>query len=307
MVLLRSLVCLFLLAPVLISAPAFAEVIPMIDAHSQMAQGLDENTIIPLMDEAGVNRTILSARNDRSPAEVSSFAAAHPDRITAAVRTKGKQFNQNKPSYYSLMDKQLENDQFQAMAEVLFYHAQKGKKAPEIEVYPNDPQAQFALKTCLERGWPLVVHIEFAAAKGKREKYMTQLEAMVAAHPDHPFAMIHMGQLEPDEVERLIRAHGNMYFITSHCNPVTHAKNSGQPWVNLFKGKSLAPEWQKLMETYPDRFILAFDNVWPENWGDLYLKQARLWRKVFAELPPDVAHAIAHKNAERLWNLPAIQ
>ncbi len=51
-------------------------------------------------------------------------------------------------------------------------------------------------------------------------------------------------------------------------------------------------------------FILAFDNVWEWNWGDMYLRQIALWRKALNDLPASAAHALEHKNAERLWRLP---
>lgn len=79
------------------------------------------------------------------------------------------------------------------------------------------------------------------------------------------------------------------------------------PWTGEFSGKNIAPKWRSRMEAYPRRFILAFDNVWPANWGTFYLKQAALWQKALAELPPDVAHAMAHGNAERLWKLPPVR
>ena len=61
------------------------------------------------------------------------------------------------------------------------------------------------------------------------------------------------------------------------------------------------------MENHPGRFILNFDNVWPEHWSDdYYVEQARLWQDTLQTMPSDVAHAIAHRNAERLWRLPPI-
>lgn len=291
---------------VLAHVPAWAETLPFIDAHSQMAGQLDESVIIPLMDKAGVAVTILSARNDRDPIDVLQFAKAHPDRIIAAVRTKGRPFNLNSPKYNKFLDKQLQNQNFKAMAEVLLYHAQKGKKAPEIVVYPDDPASVYSLAACLERGWPFIVHIEFASAGGKRSVFMKKLEAMLNAHPDHPFVLIHMAQLDADEAGRLLAAHSNLHFLTSHSNPVSRGENR-QPWSNLFKGKSIAPAWRTLMERYPDRFILAFDNVWADNWGDFYLRQATLWREALSELPSDLAHAIAHRNAERLWKIAPVQ
>ena len=98
----------------------------------------------------------------------------------------------------------------------------------------------------------------------------------------------------------------HIHFMTSRSNSLS-VKESKQPWVNMFKGNRLSPEWTKLMKEYPDRFVLAFDNVWPEDWSDFYLKQVRLWHTALSQLPENVAHAIAHENAERLWKLDPLR
>jgi predicted TIM-barrel fold metal-dependent hydrolase len=193
------------------------------------------------------------------------------------------------------------------MAEVILYHAQKGSKAPEWIVPISSPQVRAALKAALERKWPFIPHIEFAAAfPRERKRFMADLEAMLRAHPDHPFLLIHMAQLDTEEAGRLIEAHPNVYFMTSHSNTLMVSK-SAQPWTNLFDGAELAPDWRKLILKHPDRFILAFDNVFAEHWGDYYLEQIALWRKTLKTLPAAVAHAIAHRNAERLWRLPPVE
>ncbi|HEY9078418.1 amidohydrolase family protein [Magnetovibrio sp.] len=296
-----------LLVVVFSFATAKAEGMPdlyFVDAHSQMPAGLDSDTIIPLMDQAGVWRTILSARNDREPQDVADLATTHPDRITAAVRSKGKAFNKGTPIFEKFIKQQVKQPVYSAMGETILFHAQKGKKAPKIDVAIDSPEAQFLLDIAVKKGWPFIAHYEFAAAGWDKSGYMDAFEATAKAHPDHPFVLIHMGQLPPDDVSRLIAAHGNVYFMMSHSNPITLAENSSQPWVNLFEGENLAPQWASVMSAHPDRFILAFDNVWPEFWGKFYLDQAALWRKALTELKPDVAHALAHGNAERLWNLP---
>ena len=275
-----------------------------VDAHSQMPKGLDLDKIIPLMDQAGVRHTILSARNDRPPQDVADFAAQHPKRITAAVRSKGRAFNGNTPKFTKLIRQQMKMPIFKAMGEVLLFHAQKGKKAPKIDVSPDSPQAQMLLDIALDKKWPFIAHYEFAALGWDKSSYMDGFEAMVKANMDHPFVLIHMGQLDVDDVERLISTHPNVYFMMSHSNTVAVAKSSKQPWTNLFDGDRLAPKWMALMNAHPDRFVLAFDNVWPEFWGRFYLDQAALWRNALSELSPAVAHALAHGNAEQLWNLP---
>ncbi len=297
---------LALLISVLSSGLAMSGEMPdlyFVDAHSQMARGLDESKIIPLMDKAGVWHTILSARNDRSPSDVAKFARKHPDRITAAVRTKGRAFNRNSPRFRKFIKSQKRNKIFKAMAEVILYHAKKGKKAPLISVSADSPQNKMLLKLAVKKGWPYIAHYEFSASGWDKQGYMDDFESMVRKYPKHPFVLIHMGQLGPEEARRLIETHGNVYFMMSHSNPISVAKNKNQPFVNLFEGGRLAPKWEALALKYPDRFILAFDNVWPEFWGNFYLGQAKIWRKALSQLPPRVGHALAHGNAERLWNL----
>jgi hypothetical protein len=115
-----------------------------------------------------------------------------------------------------------------------------------------------------------------------------------------------MGQLRSDDVFRLIQAHPNIYFLTSRSDPliISSAGSARQGWVNMFRGDSLGDDWKRLIVRYPDRFALAFDNVWPEYWSDLYVRRAQLWRRALSELPPLVAEAVAHANAERLWRMP---
>ena len=75
----------------------------------------------------------------------------------------------------------------------------------------------------------------------------------------------------------------------------------------MFDGDHLSESWKQLMVKYPGRFILGFDNVWPEHWSQYYLDQIKLWREAVKELPPEVAHAFTHGNAERLWRLPPLK
>ena len=298
----RFLFPFLFLSLILSSFPAAAE-LPIIDAHSQVDHKVKLGKIIELMDQAGVSRTILSTRGRIKPGRLVEFARKFPNRITPSVRTKGRPYVKNRPKYYKLLKAQLGMPEFGAMAEVILWHAKKGNKAPQWVVPIKSEQVQAALSAALERKWPFIPHFEFAAAGSEKARLMASLERLLAKHPSHPFLLIHMGQLSAEEAARLIGRHPNLHFITSHSNPVSIA-NSNQPWVNLFQGTSIHPQWKTLLVRHPQRFVLGFDNVWVKHWGDFYLRQVSLWRKALRELPPDVAHAIAHGNAERLWSLP---
>ena len=207
------------------------------------------------------------------------------------------------------LSKQIKSQKYGAMAEVLIWHAEKyhhtRKKsiAPQVVVPLDSPKVKIAVKKAVENNWPFVAHIEFAAMGPDKELFMSKFETLLDLHKDHPIVLIHMGELEAEDVGRLIKNHGNIHFITAMCNPVA-LKNTKEPLVNLFKGNALAPRWKALFISYPDRFILGFDNVWERHWNKIYVQQAKLWRKALSELPEVIAHKIAHGNAERLWNLP---
>ena len=281
---------------------AYADGIQIIDAHSQLPAPETANEVIELMDKAGVVRTILSFRGTARRHDLLKLAAAHPNRITPSIKAKGRHWPRGNEKYFRKIKKQLATGKFGALGEVLFYHAAKGNKAPEWTVLPTDKQAKYLLKVARENGWPLVTHIEFAALWDKKD-WMKRLEILVSENRDMAFPMIHMGQLEANDVERLLAAHPNVYFMTSHSNTITVSK-SRQPWINMFSDATLEPEWVALITRYPDRFILNFDNVFEDHWGQLYLDQVALWRNALETLPSKAAHAVAHKNAERLWNLP---
>jgi predicted TIM-barrel fold metal-dependent hydrolase len=275
-----------------------------VDAHSQVDHKLKNlGLIIRRMDQAGVYCSILAARSERKSQGIASFSREYADRIIPSVRTKSSAYNNNTTKYFKKMRRQIDSGQFKAMAEVLLYHARKGNKAPEVIVYPNDKRVLFALKEAVKHRWPFVIHIEFQAlAVNKRKGFMAAMEEMLEAHPKHPFALNHLGQLDTMEVRRLIEGYDNIYFLTAHTNPFI-IRHSNQPWINMFQGERLAPHWMELLLEYPSRFIFALDNVWIRHWGEFYLGQMAYWRKAMIGLPPKVAHALAHGNAERLWKI----
>ncbi len=280
--------------------------IPLIDAHSQVSEAVDPAQVIALMDRAGVQRTILSTNGRMRPGELVAFASRYPGRIIPAVSPRIKQRGFEEPWF---LERQIRMGGFGAIAEVLIYHAQKGNRVPLITTDLDGPQVATALGYARRERWPLILHIEFGAAGRQREVLMRQVGTLLAQYPEQPFALIHMAQLDPSHARSLIATHGNVYFIASHANPIFAARGKGrEPWTSMFSpfGSGLSADWRELIVEHPDRFILGFDNVYPEDWGEFYLSQVALWRSALAALPPAVAHAMAHGNAERLWRLPPL-
>ena len=300
----------FLLALALILAvPSLgwcAQDIFMIDAHSQIPAHVSEEEALSWMDKAGIGRAILSPVGGHDVHKLLEFARAHPDRVTPSIPLKNKAFRNGDPAALERVRRMGRHRLFGAMSEVMVAHERKADVAPEIVLGLDAASVQTALSIALKRDWPLVIHIEFgfAASLGKYDFYMAALEDLLRRYPEHPFVLSHMGQLHADAAKRLIDSHANIYFLTSHANPIFIGDQKHiLPWTNLFSGSELTSEWKALFVAHPDRFILAFDNVYDPDWGNRYVNQAQLWRSALADLPASVANAVAHGNAERLWHL----
>lgn len=287
-----------------VSLPLLAAELYFVDAHSQIDETFsDTYTVIERMNTAGVRKTILTARGHLPLRDIVDLSENYPERIVASIRVKGGAYVGNRPKFYKKLRKRDASGNFGAIADVLMYHAQKGNKADEIIVWPDDKRVKACIDVAKNNGWPLVAHVEFAAlSKSRRKKFMRKLEILLADNRSLPVVLIHMGQLKAEAVQQLIKKHPNVYFMTSHANPVITTL-SKQPWVNLFKKGSFKPMWKTLLVQYPDRFVFALDNVWTRHWGPLYKEQIDFWRRALLELPRPAADKIAHGNAERLWGL----
>lgn len=296
--------------PIAVVSPARAADIPLIDAHSQVDDGMDMDRVLSLLDQAGIARAILSnLRSQSKLAEIIAAARQQPDRITPSIGLKSRSIRAEDPSALQYLRRAASRPAIGAISEFMLLHQQKGNVAPEIVTGFDSALLREVMSAARERHWPLVVHLEFGFARERHEgdKYLTGLERFLDANADLPVALTHMGQLDPGDADRLIGAHGNIYFLTSHANTVwIRTKGYGLPWTDLFEGRAIAPDWRALMVHHPDRFVLAFDNVQNDDWNDTYVRQADLWKTALADLPDEVAQAIAHRNAERLWHLPPV-
>jgi predicted TIM-barrel fold metal-dependent hydrolase len=276
-----------------------------IDAHSQMDPNVDIERIISLMNHSGIYRTLLSNHMGRPWTDINEYAKQFPGRIIPTVRVKGRGYFLNDMGrYLEQLLPPIESGNFRALAEVHLWHDSDGGKYTEVKYSFDDPIIQRTLKEAKSGGWPFIIHIEFNSLEGNDyQNYMEDLGHFLKANPDHPFILIHMAQLEAEPVAKLLAAHSNLHFMTSHASP--SYQRGGKPFINMFEDDSLKQGWKALIARYPDRFVFALDNVFSFFWTpDRFLTKMRLWWKAIAELPPKQAHLLAHGNAERLWKLP---
>lgn len=306
--------------------------IPLIDAHSQVDCNVSENQVIGQLDKLKISRALISIRGCKGwksediEARSLDWARKHPDRLSVHLSTKvdGWSFNDLKSGAIAAFESRARRDGFVGMGEVLVQHAAHSHAKlsyPELAIGLDDRRVGAAIALARSRGWPVILHIELDDNERAAEKTLADLKALLAKHPDTAFVLIHMGQASPDEARALIESHGNIHFLTTAADDFTafatrKARQKGSVaqsgWVNLFQGgcevqscpKAWKPAWKKLLTDHPDRFVLGFENVFANHWGKPFEIKVGIWRRALKMLPPEVAHALAHRNAERLWSLP---
>lgn len=217
---------------------------PIIDAHSQIDEDTKLDTIIPMLNQAGVAQVILSTRFKQPSSDVLDLAARHLGRIVPAAKSKTKAFTKNTGKFPSMFLKELEKFDYRAVAEIIMWHAAKEKVgAGKATMDPDDPRVRTFMDTARQKGFPFVAHVEFGAMGDEKSRYMKKLETFLAANRDVPIGMIHMGQLKASDAARLLPKHPNLFFITSHCNPIAY-NDKNQPWTRMIVGTNFAPEWR---------------------------------------------------------------
>ncbi len=184
---------------------------------------------------------------------------------------------------------------------------------PYQSARPDHPLFLLLADIAAEHGVPIDLHMEAVPqtiplpAPMKSPPNPPQLRANIAAFErlleHNPRARIiwahagwdNTGYRTPGFCRRLLQAHPNLYMDVK-IDPVKPGKNS--PLANGASG-TIKPEWLKLFEDFPDRFVVGTDQHYPEP-----LPGPQRWEAVVLllnQLPDGLRQKIAMENAARLY------
>ena len=188
-----------------------------------------------------------------------------------------------------------------------------------LDISLRSERVKLYVSEIVRRKKPIIIHIELQDNRAKAEATLTDLAELLYKYPEHPFALIHLGQATPSQAAYLLSKHDNLHLITSMSDGLHHFMRRGTStyqngWMSVFRleGASLAqhrhaPIWEKawldLFNRYPDRFIFATDPVFIGNWRKRRPYSIEIWRNALGDLEPHVARMIACENAVRLWSI----
>jgi predicted TIM-barrel fold metal-dependent hydrolase len=153
-----------------------------------------------------------------------------------------------------------------------------------------DPVYEFAAKNDL----PVWIHSNITTIRMAEPLYLHEMMNAVEKHPLTRFVWCHAGHSRElvvpdlvDHVRRAVAEHENLWVDFS--------------WVVfdmvMVKDGRIDPAWVKLIEDYPDRFLVGSDKI--GHYGT-YGKEIRKYDLLFEALTPRTARKVA---AENMWRL----
>jgi predicted TIM-barrel fold metal-dependent hydrolase len=126
---------------------------------------------------------------------------------------------------------------------------------------------------------------------------ISAFERLLAHNPRAKIIWAHLGSdgtgyRTPDLCRRLLQKHPNLYMEIK-LDPKTPGKNF------LMAGEKVKPDWLKLFEDFPDRFIIGSDQHYPEPSGPARWQQVVL---LFNQLPADLRRSIGTENVAHIYD-----
>jgi len=142
---------------------------------------------------------------------------------------------------------------------------------------------------------PVLVHMEFSRADATL--------SLCRGNPENRLVLAHAGGvLPPGEVERILKECPSVWIDLSARDPWRYVRNP----IADEEGR-LLPDWESLVLSYPDRFLVGSDAVWPVEQLDAWDQADTGWERIgdfldfhrrwASYLPPAVAAKVLRENA----------
>ena len=285
--------------------------LPIIDVehHWGGADKIPLARLIDSMDSNGVALTWLGPNEKNGSASSLATCSQYPQRLVPTIiHGDGPRWHGHDLSVVKEIDADARSGEYFAMGEFEGRHYISNSNNRDIHMPADSESFGGIFRVSQESGLPFLFHHD------AEDALLPEVEKMMALYPGATIIWCHVGRnRDPKTWTRLPTAEGVEAFILKYPNlhfdilqsgpgsvfPPTGAHES----VLYYGGKSanLRPEWVKLFNSYPDRFLIGSDiNTFRwNNYGEVFF---RLRNAVLRVLEKEAAEKIAFKNAWRLMS-----
>ena len=295
---------------------------PLVDAHFHLMRFMTPADLLQRMDRHGISHVV-------SAGAIGSPDIGHPNmRDSNAAAVIGSRFlpavgnaelvngeRAEGPGMFTDRDSKERPQALQKIQEFLEKQPRTiGETFPNAERSSADPmrrrrvpvdgpmfQALAELATRFDR--PLPVHMEW------HPESVEGLSRLLKQRPNLVVVLSHCGKTtRATDIRQFFERHGNVVCDLGYRSLPQEANDYARfPERTLFwasaNGRTayLANDWKKLIEDYPDRFMVAIDDT--HDWAQ-YDEVVRALREgLLAHLDPTVIDRVANGNAKRIFRL----
>lgn len=303
----------------------------LIDVHNHLPRGLTLDNLIKLMDETGVQMTVLMPvfyERDKPQGQgisdenlVLDFYQKRPDRIIPFLgmqrpvlldKRRWEQPDIAAERSFQFAESQLSTGSFRGIGEFILCHYSYsfavGTQAGTIRIPADTPLMKRFLDLAAKYHVPVTIHYEID------EESLPSLKKMLEYGRRTTIILAHNGGRPALAIlQTLLKEYPNLLIDWAGMNHFGAYGRTSQPdkkftWFvknPIEDGKGhLRPEWKAFSEQYQDRIVgIGFDGAHPELWDnpEVYKRTIAAFRSMLSDLSPEAAERIAFKNAQKLF------
>ena len=167
----------------------------------------------------------------------------------------------------------------------------------------NAPFFKEVMRLAVYHDVPVPMHMEW------HPESVAQLSELLVEFPQAKVMLSHCGKTTvAEDIRSFFGKHTNVFCDLGYrSSPQGESESSKDPrrmifWAsNFYRKADIKPEWLKLVEDFPDRFLLAIDDV--VSWEQYDQVVAATREGVLAKLTLPTAEKVAYRNALKLFRL----
>jgi len=300
---------------------------PLFDAMHQINSKITAESIATTMDQAGVYRMCLFARQQEphdATLHVEEVKRLLGDRIVLGAPKRFDCRDDLRADFVRDLVRLTRRLEYQFIGELQCTHADKwpyhwGNEHTlrgERWIQADAPNMMKLARKMKGTGKPIYVHWE--AYMWERD--WPHFDRLFGENPDTLFVWPHAGYTSPVYISEVMHRHRNvictiskrdMYYFdhkwrTYRGTDVGSYGLANLAWQDQLGSSMLdlngdiQPEWLYLLRRFPQRFMFAIDAHKRVRW-EYYADAVENFRMILGQLDPELAELIAYKNAERLY------
>jgi predicted TIM-barrel fold metal-dependent hydrolase len=298
-------------------------VLPIIDMHfhymlfmtpSELMERMNKNKIAAIVSAGAIGKPGIASAWQRD-AEVK---AVLKERFLPAAGSSELFRLERSQGVTSFTDEEniARDDAFKQMREQMAIH-----RSAIPETFPNAENSsmepmrrrrvptdsayfQELMKMAIEKKTPLPMHMEW------HPDSVAQLGHLLTSYPQGAVVLSHCGKITvANDIRIFFEKHSNVFCDLGYRGAPLAAQESAKDprrliyWpASYFRKADIKPDWLQLIEDFPDRFMMAVDDV--HSWAQYDETVEAIRTGVLDKLKPETAEKVAYKNAMKLYQLP---